>query len=48
MFVIDVYSVYKYTVADNKIVKVFDLDDIADKNDIITKMKEVMLGVPYG
>lgn len=43
MLVIDVYSVYKYTVADNKLVKAFDLDDIKDKNDIIIKMKEAIL-----
>ena len=40
MFVIDVYSVYKYTVTDNKLVKAFDLDEIVDKNDIVAKMKE--------
>ena len=40
MFVIDVYSVYKYTVADNKLVKAFDLDDIVDKNDIINKIRK--------
>jgi hypothetical protein len=43
MLVMDVYSVYKYTIADNKIVKVFDLDDLADKNDIISRMREVIL-----
>jgi hypothetical protein len=43
MLVMDVYSVYKYTIADNKIVKMFDLDDLADKNDIISRMREVIL-----
>lgn len=43
MFVIDVYSVYKYAVADNKLVKLFDLDEIKDKNDIVIKMKEAVL-----
>lgn len=43
MFVIDVYSVYKYIVADNKLVKAFDLDDIKDKNNVIVKMKEAVL-----
>ncbi len=43
MFVIDVYSVYKYTVADKKLIKIFDLDDIKDKTDIIIKMKDSML-----
>ena len=39
MFVIDVYSVYKYMVADNKLVKVFDLDDLRNNDDIIAKFK---------
>jgi len=43
MFVIDVYSVYKYTVADNKLVKVSDLDNMKNKNDIVIKMKEAVL-----
>ena len=43
MFVIDVYSVYKYFTADNNLVKVFDLDDIIEKSDILEKMKEVIL-----
>lgn len=43
MFVIDVYSVYKYTVTDEKLIKVFDLDDIKDINDITVKMKKAIL-----
>ena len=39
MFVIDVYSVYKYTIADNKIVKIFDLDGLINNDDIITRIK---------
>ena len=43
MFVIDAYAVYKYTVTDEKLIKVFDLDDIKDKNDITVKMEEAIL-----
>ena len=43
IFIIDVYSVYKYIVDEDKLVKVFDLDEIKDKNDIITKIKEAIL-----
>lgn len=42
MFVIDVYAFYKYIVADQKIVKVFDLDDVKSGNDILVKMKEAV------
>ena len=40
MFVIDVYSVYRYDVKISKITKVFDLDEIKSKADIITKMQQ--------
>lgn len=39
MFVIDVYSVYRYDVKVKKITKIFDLDEIKSKTDIITKMQ---------
>lgn len=39
MFVIDVYSVYRYDVKAKKITKIFDLDEIKNKTDIITKMQ---------
>ncbi|MBQ6943312.1 MAG: hypothetical protein IJN43_03175 [Ruminococcus sp.] len=39
MFVIDVYSVYRYDVKAKKITKLFDLDEIKSKTDIITKMQ---------
>lgn len=40
MFVIDVYSVYRYDVKVKKITKIFDLDEIKCKADIITKIKQ--------
>ena len=43
MFVIDVYSVYRYDVGNGKIERIFDLDDIKNSNDVKTKMKEAML-----
>ena len=43
MFVIDVYSVYRYDVSNGKIERIFDLDDIKNSNDVKTKMKEAML-----
>ena len=42
MFVIDVYSVYKYDVKQQKLTKAFDLDEIINKTDIITKMKNAI------
>jgi hypothetical protein len=39
MFVIDVYSMYKYDVKSKKLAKIFDLDQIKSKDDIITKMR---------
>ena len=39
MFVIDVYSMYKYNVKSNKLTRIFDLDEIKSKDDIITHMK---------
>lgn len=43
MLVIDVYSVYRYDVKVKKITKVFDLDEIKNKEDIIVKIKNVLL-----
>ena len=43
LFVIDTFSVYKYTVVDNRLAKVFDLDDIVDSNDIVMRMNEAVL-----
>lgn len=40
MFVIDVYSVYRYDVKAQKLTKIFDLDEIKSKADIITKMQQ--------
>ena len=42
MFVIDVYSVYKYNVDLGKLEKLFDLDDIVDKCDILTRMRDAI------
>lgn len=38
MFVIDVYAVYQYDVKNKKLVKLFDLDKIKNKEDIIVNM----------
>ena len=43
MFVIDVYSVYRYDIKMGKLIKIFDLDEIKSKTDIITKMKNVVI-----
>ena len=43
MFVIDVYSVYKYDVKNKKLKKIFDLDDVNSKMDIITNMRNVII-----
>lgn len=43
MFVIDVYSVYKYDVKKQKLLKEFDLDEINNEKDIITKMKNAII-----
>lgn len=43
MFVIDVYSVYKYDVKKQKLAKAFDLDEIDNKADIITKMENAIV-----
>lgn len=43
MFVVDVYSVYKYTVAENTLVKLFDLDDIKTNDEIICEMQKAIL-----
>ena len=43
MFVIDVYSVYRYDVKVKGLTKVFDLDGIRNKMDVITEMKKVVL-----
>lgn len=41
MFVIDVYSVYKFEVKNGTLVKLFDLDEIKNKNDIVSQMMNV-------
>lgn len=38
MFVIDVYAVYRYDVKNKKLVKLFDLDKIKNKDDIVVNM----------
>jgi len=43
MFVIDVYSVYKYVVKSGKLIKMFDLDEIKSKDDIVSKMQNAIL-----
>lgn len=43
MFVIDVYSVYKYVVKSGKLIKMFGLDEITSKDDIIIKMQNAIL-----
>jgi hypothetical protein len=43
MFVIDVYSMYKYNVKSNKLTRIFDLDEIKSKGDIITHMRNAIL-----
>ena len=40
MFVIDVYSVYKYNAKSGELEKLFDLDEIKNKEDIVNRMKE--------
>lgn len=43
MFVIDVYSVYRYDAGEGNLVKVFDLDDIKTNDDIVKRMLGAML-----
>ena len=43
MFVVDVYSFYKYYPKQGNIIKLFDLDDIKDKSDIISKIQKVII-----
>lgn len=43
MFVIDVYSVYRYDIKIKKLTKLFDLDEIKNKTDIIAKMKNAII-----
>ena len=43
MFVMDVYSVYKYWATSGRIEKMFDLDEIKNKKDIIDKMSAIIL-----
>ena len=42
MFVIDMYSVYKYITAERRIIKIFDLDDLKDAVDICKQMKKAV------
>ena len=42
MFVIDVYAMYRYDVNQKRIVKLFDLDEIKSKDDILTNMRLAM------
>ena len=43
MFVIDVYAMYRYNVKHKKIIKLFDLDDVKSKNDIIRNMHNAII-----
>jgi hypothetical protein len=43
IFVIDVYSMYKYDVKSRKLTKMFDLDEIKSKDDIITNMRDAIM-----
>lgn len=43
MFVIDVYAVYRYDVKNKKLVKMFDLDGIKNKGDIIVNMRNAII-----
>ena len=43
MFVIDVYLVYRYDIKIKKLTKIFDLDEIKNKTDIIVKMKNEII-----
>ena len=45
MFVIDVYSFYKYYPESQNIIKLFNLDDIKDKSDIISKIQKAIIEV---
>ena len=43
MFVIDVYAMYKYDVKTQNLTKIFDLDEIKSKLDIIRKMEKEII-----
>lgn len=43
MFVIDVYALYRYEAKTEGLVKVFDLDEIKSKTDLVEKMKKALL-----
>ena len=43
MFIIDVYAVYQYHVKANKLIKIFDLDEIKNKTDLIRKMESAII-----
>ena len=43
MFVIDVYSVYKYNAKSGELEKLFDLDEIRSKDDIVAHMGNAIL-----
>ncbi len=43
MFVIDVYAMYRYEVKNKELVKMFDLDEIKSKDDIIANMGKAII-----
>lgn len=43
MFVIDVYAMYRYDAKNQNLIKLFDLDEIKSKDDIIVKMRNAIL-----
>ncbi len=43
MFVIDVYAMYRYDVKNKSLVKIFDLDEIKNKGDIIVNMRNAII-----
>lgn len=42
MFVMDVYALYRYNAKNKTLVKLFDLDEITDKDDIIINMRNAI------
>lgn len=43
MFVIDVYAMYRYDVKNKSLVKMFDLDEIKNKDDILANMRDAII-----